>query len=154
MASNYSHLHLATISDANSEMIYCCKNCERWSKGADWRRSTVEPTDQIICSLTNKHLLFINFVITFQIFINMTFELRPSQRTDYRFFTFWREKSNLIFKHMLKDTFYADRMIWRRKVKERSGISRFFFFLSLSLSFDTMSVYYNANLKVSQVNLS
>ena len=39
MASNYSQLHLATISDANSEMIYCCKNCERWSKGADWCRS-------------------------------------------------------------------------------------------------------------------
>ena len=84
----------------------------------------------------------------------MTFEIKPRQRTDYRFFSFWREKIKLDkhiikFKHMLKDTFNVDRMIWKRKVKERSGISHFFF-----LSFDTMSVYYNANLKGSQVNLS
>ena len=59
-----------------------------------------------------------------------------------------RRSGNKPFKHMLKDTFFIDRMIWRRKVKERSGISHLF--LSF-FPFDTMSVYYNANLKGSQL---
>ena len=91
MASN----HLETISDANSEMIYCCKNCEIWSKGAELRNRHIN-YDLNICSLTNKHILFINFAITFQIFINTTFTLRQRQRLYYRFFTFRGEKSNLI----------------------------------------------------------
>ena len=78
----------------------------------------------------------------------MTIELRPRQHTDY----LERKPKHIFkFKPMLKDTFYVDRMIWRRKVKERSGISLFFSFF---VSFDTMSVHYNGNLKGSQVKLS
>ena len=40
--------------------------------------------DSNICSLTTDHLLFNNFVFTFQISTDMTFEFRPRQRSDYR----------------------------------------------------------------------
>ena len=83
MASNYSQLHLATISDTNWIILKWFIVVKTVKDGPNKNRQT--NYDSNICLFkTNYHLLFINFVITFQISTHMTFELRPRQRTDYR----------------------------------------------------------------------
>ena len=82
MASNYSQLHLATISDANWIILKWFIVVKTVKDGPKKNRQT--NYDSYICPLTNDHLLFIDFVIKFQISANITFELRPRQRTDYR----------------------------------------------------------------------
>ena len=73
MASNYSQLHLATISDANFEVIYCCKTVKDVPKG----RTGAAPKKnrQInyhlnICSLTNTLKDFKNAKMKFIKFTN------------------------------------------------------------------------------------
>ena len=85
----------------------------------------VSTMSYLCLSLNKLSVLFcsvINFVIAFRISTSMTFELRPRQRTDYRSLHSGEnikfDNHIVKFKPVLEDTFYVDRLIWRRKYKE------------------------------------